>query len=91
MNFDPGGDLGMNKTSVFTETSQKYPWYQSYQMRISVAILTIFSLHFAQDIQYFNFTQIQNDLFSLLFLSTEVYYTVHFKNKISSWIHDAPV
>ena len=59
-------------------------------MRISVAIITICSLYFVQDIQDFNFTQILKRPFLIMFLYTEVYDTVHLK-KISSWINDAPV
>ena len=48
-------------------------------MRISVAIITVFCLHFVQDIQDFNFTQILKRPFLIMFLDTEVYYTVHLK------------
>ena len=48
-------------------------------MRISVAILTIFSLHFVQDIHDFNFTQILAQPSLGMFLYRELYYTVHVK------------
>ena len=50
-------------------------------MRISVALLTIFSLHFVLDIKDFNFTQILKRPSLIMFLYREVYYTVHLKKK----------
>ena len=57
-------------------------------MRISVAILTIFSLHFVQGIHDFNFTQILAQPSLGIFLYRELYYTVHLNIKkqfVNQW------